>query len=386
MIIDSDITTKLSPLCPLLNLDRDDFYVKRAIHLYTRSTLTSISSSNLSTTSNLENTNTNVNNNLNSPQLENLLKDIDDIASCTKKPLSRVKIWRLVYEMEKDRNTNIAEKALITALNVFDQLSKIEHISDEENTTYSEIKYETILEMVKHKSKETIIKMMEYKNNIISQYKNIIWKQIHQTEQMSLINKLSPYFGDISKLLKTFFEIIIDDVWIMQLNFLRNITPILSVNDLLDQKQIPIVSDYLQYVGKVAIKIYQYHLMLENCNVEKNKKDEQPSSSSSTLTSSILQSIRHGIIGKLLADVDNSVSDNNSRAIKSNSQTFTQQQSGISNSHSLMSGLWDTSTSATSNADSSISPSLAEMRRREDIYRAFGIAALLSTCTSSCPR
>lgn len=354
MISDSDIGPKLAPLCPFLNIERDEFYVKRAIHLYTRSSIQSATEPSFTTQL--------------SPQMESLLKDIDDIASCTKKPLTRVKIWRLVYEMEKDRNSNIALKALETALEVFDQISSINAISESEQQTYNDIKYETILEMVKHKSKEVLLEMQSCKSRIIRHDADSLWKEILCYE--SIILKLTPHLGDIASLLKVFFENILQEVWVLQLHILRNTSNVLAAYDLFDQKLLPIVAEYLRDAGEVARKLYQIHIALDS---NQEKKEDAPSN---ILTSSILQSVRHSMIGKLLADVDMPDSDSHSRVMKSAAQGSNNQSGSLGN------GLWGTIASS----DSVVSPSSAEFRRREDIYRAFGIATLLASCTPTCPR
>lgn len=386
MIADSDIGPKLSPLCPFLNIDRDDFYVKRAVHLYTRSSLQSNLDQSLeSTTPNTTIPTTTPTTTTLSPQMESLLKDIDDIASCTKKPLTRVKIWRLVYEMEKERNSNIALKALETALGVFDQMSAINIISEIDQQSYRDMKYEILLEKVKHQSKEILSNMNIQKLNLIQHDTNIYWKKIFSTDYYSIVNKLTPYLGDITTLLKIFFEIILEEVWVIQLHTLRKTSSILSPYEIINQKLLPVVNEYLKYVGDVAIKLYEIHLTLENCSNEKKEENittATTNTNTNILTSSILQSVRHSLIGKLLADVDVPGSDDTSRVMKSTSQINQIQSSGSGSSHSIATGLWGT----ISSSDSVVSPSSAEMRRREDIYRAFGIASLLATCSTSCPR
>lgn len=414
MIVDSEIGPKLAPLCPFLQIERDEFYVKRAIHLYTRCSLqqsTTVlvdstplvpSSSSSSTTIPLQL----------SPQMESLLKDIHDIASCTKKPLTRVKIWRLVYEMEKDRNSHIALKALQTALEVFHQIRLIPTIteSEQQQQQYHDMKYEIILEIVKHKSKDILHGMQSYKMAMIRSYESTItptttnttppptatgtsatptatsattcnthnlWKHILCYE--SLVMKLTPYLGDINSLLKIFFENLLHEVWVMQCHAIRRTSVILTPYDLLNQKLLPIIIEYIKYAGNVALQLYEIHLALDTNH--ETKKEEIVSSNATTsatsvLTSSTLQSVRHSMIGKLLADVDIPESENHSRVMKSAAQGTNTQISGLVN------GLWGT----ISSSDSIASPSSAELRRREDVYRAFSIATLLASCTPSCPR
>jgi hypothetical protein len=382
MIADADIGPKLSPLCPFLNIERDDFYVKRAIHLYTRSSLqsiaTSASSSFLATSEGtpiLSGSTAPL-----TPQMESLLKEIDDIASCTKKPLTRVKIWRLVYEMEKDRNACVALKALETALQVFDQINSLALVADDAELlqTYKDIKYETLLELVKHRSRELLCAMQQFKADTTTSLLHN--DTILNSDHHSIVNKLTPHLGDISALLKVFFESLLEEVWVRQLKILRKTSSVLAAYDLLDQKLLPVMSEYLKYAGEVAVKLYEIHLTLESCSQE--DATSTTIAPTSSLTSSVLQSIRHGIIGRLLADVDTGTQglEAHSRVMKSASQSSNPQPGGTNNP--LMSGLWGT----ISSTDSVVSPSAAEFRRREDVYRAFGIATLLATCTATCPR
>jgi hypothetical protein len=394
MISDSEIGPKLSPLCPFLNIERDDFYVKRAIHLYTRSSLQS-SSFGLSTGASTEASL--------SPQMEILLKDIHDIASCTKKPLTRVKIWRLVYEMEQDRNSSVALKALETALEVFDQLSIITSnmataADPNDLQTYRDMKYETTLELVKHRSKEILLGMQAHKMDLIKHDSNLTWKAILSSDSHSIVTRLTPYLGDITNLLKIFFETaVLEEVWVIQLNALKKTTSaasasashLLTAYDLLDEPLLPVVTEYLKFIGEVAVQLYEIHSALESFGGggEDGGRDQKEETSTTTpsnpLTSSILQAVRHSQIGKLLADVDvpGSSADSHSRVMKStSSQSSSSQATG--GGASLVGGLWGT----ISSSDSVVSPSSAEVRRREDVYRAFGIAALLATCTPSCPR
>jgi hypothetical protein len=383
MIADADIGPKLSPLCPFLSIERDDFYVKRAIHLYTRSSLQSIASPFLTdqfTPSSpiSEGARSHSSTAPLTPQMESLLKEIDEIASCTKKPLTRVKIWRLVYEMEKDRNASVALKALETALQVFDQISSLGMISDADLVqTYKDIKYETLLEMVKHKSRETLLDMQNFNARLTQSNPSLHWETtILPSDHHSILSKLAPHLGDISALLKVFFESLLEEAWVLQLKILRKTATVLSAYDLLDQKLLPVISEYLKYAGEVAVQLYEIHLTLDSCSQE-----DLTAPPTSALTSSVLQSIRHGIIGRLLADVDTTAqgADSHSRVMKSASQSSSAHVGG---SNPLMSGLWGT----ISSTDSVVSPSSAEFRRREDVYRAFGIATLLATCTSTCPR
>lgn len=388
MIFDSEIGPKLSPLCPFLNIERDDFYVKRAIHLYTRSSLQSATTIASPKASSEPSSGT-----LLSPQMESLLKEIHDIASCTKKPLTRVKIWRLVYEMEQDRNSSVALKALETALEVFDQLSSITSnmaTDPGDLQTYHDMKYETTLELVKHKSKEILLGMQAHKMNLIRHDSNPTWKTILSSDNNSIVARLTPFLGDITGLLKVFFEtVVLEEVWVIQLNALRKTASatscLLTVHDLLDEPLLPVVAEYLKFIGEVAVKLYEIHSTLESFNTlgvgieDGGKEHTSTSTPNNPLTSSILQVVRHSQIGKLLADVDVPGSSADSRVMKSASSQSSQTTGGGT---SLMGGLWGT----ISSSDSVVSPSSAELRRREDVFRAFGIAALLATCTPSCPR
>jgi hypothetical protein len=392
---DSELGPKLSPLCPFLNIDRDDFYVKRAIHLYTRSSLQS--SSGLSSGSSGESVALSSSSSAVSlsPQMESLLAEIHDIASCTKKPLTRVKIWRLVYEMEQDRNSSVALKALETALEVFDQLQDMVQ-GAELGESYRDMKYEVLLELVKHKSKEILQEMQREKERLIRQDSNVIWKRIMNSERHCIVSKLTPYLGDITALLKIFFETVLEEVWVLQLNALRKTTGeavgggttgVLSAYDLLDEPLLPVVTEYLKFIGQVAVKLYDIHSTVEAFNSSeevKESKEKDQGSSANPLTSSLLQSVRHSQIGRLLADVDTPGSSSSSQTSAQTSSTSGSHSSSAVTSASTSAGeLWGSISSAADN--SIISPSSAEVRRREDVYRAFGIAALLATCTASCP-
>ena len=172
---------------------------------------------------------------------------------------------------------------------------------------------------------------------------------------------------DPQQMIRRAFELVMENAWNAQLWSLRSMgETVVSTIDIVHQPITLGIVAYLQKVG-LAISLLSHHL-------ESQLKSALATDASSNLDAkpqpmnvvappmNCLETIRHSCIGKMLADVEPL-----SRTAESSASGF---------SYSSTSAHWDQLDG------SSIKPTPAEMRWREDAYLGFCIAALIG-CTPS---
>ena len=360
MLHHPEFALKLVPLCHLLNIEKDDFYAKHAMNFYAEKLKSFAASAVTSTISSAEKETLS-----NSPTKpadilgkDHPINSVQDIIQNIYSVVRRISIWQWIYEFEiskkDDERASYNEDrdlASISALQfALKEIAEAEvgMLDVKTTATVKELKAEILLELVKHNCLCSLRSLECYHS---TSYKN------------RTVEVVADQVGNVDEFLRAIFDIVIEQAWLLQLRSLRNLHDILCIYSLMSHSLTPAVAQYLQVVQQVVRDIFSFHAQLSG---QKMDIHADSSASSTTPVKSQLEAIRHSYIGNLLSDVEFGQSGNESekRALL------------FQNDASM--GMWGAGESGGDLSD--VNPSHAELRRREDVLRAFGISVLVA-CT-----
>eukprot|EP01036_Dinobryon_divergens_P030754 gene30755-40048_t len=361
MAVSPEIASKLAPLCPLLQLDRDEFYGRRAMTAYAKCTSLTLKTVNKSERGNA---------------FQTLMDAVQGILS----PLRRVDVWKWLYARERGHDDSLALKALDLALqSVTDAASLSMSMSSRdrnivENVHTLQTELSTELRCLRC---EIAVKAVQYIPDSTTEV-----KMSSSSSTLFVPPYLLPLLSDPPALLRKLLETSLEISWNMQLYYLCQIQPdVLCVSEMTRYPLCPRVIGYLQNVAKaaddIASQIDTSSTMSSSMSIQNTATttgaatgtsvDSPPLLSQSAST--LLEGLRSHIIGKLLADTD-----------ITHSSSKTHQQTVNSYSSSGWGGLWG------GGVESVVKITEAETRRREDLYFGFSLAAVICSCVQESVR
>ena len=373
-----DFATKLVPLCSLLGLERDDFYAKRAMNFYSES-LKAFTATTVTTGATLSLSHGSVTaaaGSSSSLGKEHPIHTVHEIIGNMKSLVRRVSVWQWIYEHEMTHNVENSgsgldsDQATIKALQAaLDEIAasgqsaasttEEEEEEEEETATIRRLHAEILLELVKHNCLCSLRTLDEQHTGR------------HQSESSTLA-VLVRHVGKVEDLLRSLFQVAIEQAWLLQLRSLRATQLVLCSHAVMSQGHTPAVKQYLTAVQRVVADVFSFHSQLTHSDpsdtaTPASSTSPSSSSSSSTAGKSQLEATRHSYIGNLLTDVE---------------YGQPQQGAGEGDKGVLLWGGEGLGTGGTGEGGdwSDVTPSAAEQRRREDVLRAFGISVLVA-CT-----
>lgn len=361
MAVSPEIASKLAPLCPLLQLDRDEFYGRRAMTAYAKCTSLTLKTVNKSERGNA---------------FQTLMDAVQGILS----PLRRVDVWKWLYARERGHDDSLALKALDLALqSVTDAASLSMSMSSRdrnivENVHTLQTELSTELRCLRC---EIAVKAVQYIPDSTTEV-----KMSSSSSTPSVPPYLLPLLSDPPALLRKLLETSLEISWNMQLYYLCQIQPdVLCVSEMTRYPLCPRVIGYLQNVAKAADDIASQTDTSSTMSSSMSTQNTATTTGAATGTSvdsppllsqsasTLLEGLRSHIIGKLLADTD-----------ITHSSSKTHQQTVNSYSSSGWGGLWG------GGVESVVKVTEAETRRREDLYFGFSLAAVICSCVQESVR
>lgn len=373
-----EFATKLVPLCTLLDLDRDDFFIKRAKNYYAES-LKSFAASNITSevtpfpsfSSAIFSRHMSSHSTTSALGKEHPIHGVHEIISNVKSLSRRISVWQWIYDYEMAKSESVgvshsshssdlaAVRALQAALEEITTSTSGKSGADEEGIIRP-LQREITLELVKH--------------NCLCSLRTL---EEHHTGRhcKSTIDLLVRHVGNVDDLLRSLFTVTIEQAWLLQLRSLRSTQLVLSCSALLAHKHTPAVVDYLRVVQRVVADVYAFHSQLADSDLEPSV------TSSSSPAKSQLEAIRHSYVGSLLTDVEfgQSGGDSERRDVMLRGESGAGE--GLGTGSRTSGGVWSDVLGGTATGGDmrDIIASGAESRRREDVLRAFGISALVAS-------
>lgn len=336
-----DVAIKLSPLCNALQLSRDEFYARHAMATYVRATALTLKAVNKINYGSAPATILEAGANHPFDQLERAL---DVIVSDSQ----RSDVWRWVFERERGHDDSLALRAL-------------DHALDCATNDSEDVKSDLKIEQVKLFC-ETAVRDLTVPT--LQTDEEDVWTTQSQLSQLPA--HLSPYLSDPPSLLKKVLETSVDIAWNCQLLHLCSSShDTVSVNDVMTHPVCRAVAAYLHKVHLATKKIVSFALPLTA------SATSAPTGGSAQVP--LLESIRHGLLSKLLADSD-------AGTASTSGSTRAAAGAMVHPSSKALGGLWSITVA------SSLQLSSAEIRRREDVFLGFGLAALIKSCEDSSVR
>lgn len=333
--------SQLAPLCTRLHLSRDEFFGRRALANYER---TRCSREKLST----------------HEEKVKFMQDVDDLMITVVDPMQKVDIWKQIFEKEVNRDDVIALLALEEALKEVRQHSSYARGSNAKSDD---------VYMVECESAEAEL-ISEHAKISVKQKLASLTKSTDTMSELLQYSSLLPLLHSFSALTRRMFEGVVETAWNIQLRTLRRFGAVLTAADIAHQPLASSTSNFLTVASVVLQDVTDFCKALspdEDCEVfpviPNKANDTAPQTTSTTL-----ESVRHMLIGKLLADVDplsgieNKVSDS--------SRSHGNQASKAASKK----GLWGREMT------SALKPTDAELRRRDDLFLSFAIAVLINSC------
>lgn len=368
-----EFAMKLVPLCALLGLERDEFYAKRAIAYYTETlrafTATSVTTGHISSAVGTSNVSTAAGSD-STLDKEHPLHSVREIISNMNSVVQRVSVWQRIYKIEmgeegkntskRGQNSDVAAiKALQAAL---DEISgSRDHVQGGDiDATIKSLKSEILLELVKH---NCVCSLRALEEQHIGQYRG------------SSIEHLVKHVGNIEDLLRSVFEVAIEQAWLLQLRSLRTThQSVLCSYEVMSHCHTPAVAKYIEVVKRVANDLFEFHSHLLSTD-ELAPQNSAPSNSS---VKSQLETTRHAYIGNLLTDVEfGQTGGDGDKRVMLRTDAGADIWGDAMGGGATGGGVGDLS---------DINPSSAELRRREDVLRAFGISVLLASTADDSTR
>ena len=327
----AELSSKLTPICAYLNLERDEYYVKRARNLYSASMLGLAGLLPESMGS----------------EYGKVLAVVADVVSYIKSPVEQVRVWTWIFGVEKDRYSEIALRPLEFALSVFDTSIASEFVDDiDKSIAMEELKKSVMQDVIKHKCRSELLLLDKEQQRLLP-------------SAFSLVQRFGDSLGDLNIFLKLLLDYTIETAWVLQLRYMRHTYSVLCSHDLVNTPHLPVVMDFVRRMATTV------HVICKNHSAMGEGSKPLPGG---TAPMSILHTVRHAMIGRLLTDADIQ-KDSGDRVMLSTSDKI-----GFSGPSG-----WGV-------VDSGVSPSLAECRRRQDVFKAFAISVLVASCTDECPR
>ena len=339
-----EVSLRLSPLCSVLRLERDELYAKRAMALYAREE--SESPGNEESSKNNKYSTSKFTSELHGDNgikrsFDALQESVQLIQSATR----RVEVWRWVYEKERRKNETVALRALEMAL---------ECNAAAPRPGPSGVRDELLQEVIKMKC-ETAVRT-------IVRAKDVLEGSNESQTIVSIPTHLQQVIHSPNALLTNIFEYALETAWDFQLAHLLTLYDSLSIYDVMEH---PIGHSARTYLSTVGTALNDISSCISFLPAPICKEESVDPLSSVTKSSNSLDNMRQSLVYKLLSDVDLSSAVNNVSLPTTQSVT-------------LGSTKWKD--------DSGVLPTPAEYRRKEDIHTAFCVAAIICTCTSESAR
>lgn len=343
-----EFSSKLAPLCTFLHLDKDDFFARLSICTYNFISITySVIESKSVSTNPLINT------------VHHIIDNIQD-------PNQRIESWRCIFEKECDVHNDIAYEVLLIMIKEIK-----EYISRTSNREYD-------VSSLENQRSELLHELMRM--NI----RRELNKLISDVTPTSSIQKLYVYLGEPLTLMQHILDFVVEKSWLHQMQYLRSTRNVLCAYDVMVFARSSRMESYLVSVGEVLYNIEELckdFLCSSSEPREINNAQKQPTNH--------LEHLRNTVISKLLSDVDYGVTGGNTVDAENNRNTGNNGAGGSKPGSSLMASmLWKgpSTLDAISSGESVISSTDSECRRREDVYRAFAISTLLTSCHDKAQR
>ena len=412
------ISLKLSSLCPVLNISKDEFLRKR-IKLYYETHRKSGSMADSTGSSPEED-------NIRSVFLTTMQDNIDFI----QQPLLQVQVWRWLYLREQDvpdkdildevmgdevedaeedkktfaynqsKNSLLGQVALEKAFAIIDKLEKDQQKSIKTKTgkynsdTSIEVliltrnlKIDIQLLVVTSKCQYILHEFKRQFNQICGKIAkgketNLLWKNSFESLRSHYLDPLMSQAGNPKELLSILLNSTVIEVgWALQLNYLNAFgesnkyqlpgcdtgnaaavcTHVLSVHDVMNSAICPVAMSFFHYCGVAIVAIQKVLVSYDASKVGKN---------ASFANLSVSDAVRHAIVSKYLSEFHYS------------------NASGSSNSSSSSASTSDTVdlNMYSASGKSHLTPTISECRRSEDIFAGFAISTLILSCASNTTR
>lgn len=334
----TELSSKLTPICAYLKLERDEYYVKRATNLYSKcmSGLMGMSADSITS------------------EYDKVIATVGDVVSYVKNSVEQVKVWKSLYDMEKERYSDVALRCLERAHLVFDTPVSVEGDPD----VIDNLRKSVLEDIVKHKSRAVLQKLDH-------DHQRFVFADGSTHSGRLLADRIEKALGDLNSLVKLLLEYTVEKAWVLQLRYLRNTNSVLCCFDVLTTFHLPIISDFVYRMGEAISEISQHHQMLCQESGASHASGGSPSPST-------LQMVTHAMIGRLLADADIQKEFSDQRVMMSASEK---------GGHIGLGGAGNWGGGAWGSINSGVAPSQAENRRRDDLFKAFAISVLIASCT-----
>lgn len=321
-----DTMNKLGPLCSMLHIDRDEFQTRRIMAWYHKESQV------LRDSIDKEN---------HGSVCHSFLTRIRQEVSLIPTIRTRIDLWKWIFEKERSRDHVFAQSAIEEAI---DLVNRIDYRHNNSSTDEMEVEMEDIhnlqsnlvLELVKLQCERSV---EESSTLIQSKFSSNSMLQLCTIDSSFFDN----YLSNLEDMIKNMLDILVIDAWNLQVqDSLDHLFPYSnSVFAIIMRHQLlPSVLSYLQIAGNLITNIVQHcNLLIHNESRVFNLED-----------------IRGSLISRLLVDVDqgNDVNKENQRSSLRNRSDFL--------------------------GSSILVPSIAEIRRKEDLYMAFSCVALIVAC------
>lgn len=406
MAADPDAATKLSPLCTILHIDKDEFYSRAIMSSYTHAYEASGSKSFVT-----ENYNSSVTIGVDQKVVEasklalNSVRDsIGLIAGCFR----QIELWRWVFEKELHTNPSIAVVALNEAVALLEVRSQELKISTAEDKDDELLEVNCILsELQLERVKISCRLCLQYLETKFSTTDSHLFDA---KKTLSLISHPTA-------MLQKIFEDAVECCWSLQLKSVRMYASVYTVRDLISQPLAPSVATLIDSVGDKVVEICDickvltdntirpYLISVDSENVFTAKKPSTLNTDTDTTSGKDMKKskvndqvnaateldlecdIRSTIVTKLLADIDPLVESSSGPGSKSatasgmqhNASVMTSFETATSIKNKKVNGAFSASLWGRSD-DSTLSLTESELRRRDDLYLAFSLAVVVGSC------
>ena len=342
---------KLAPLCVPLHLDKSDFNFRKIIALYARMTnkltqtgLDAVGV--LPSASHVEGKRT------------AMRAAADALEASLVSPVQQMELWQWVYEREtKESDDENALVALTSALAVardnpglLVSQSKIKSIAAAQSTE-SVSSDQTLLA---HFSRE--MRMVKCRCTVRSFARHMV--ACPRAADMLQVSIAQP-----SQLVRNMLDVMATVGWDIFVRGCGSVGAPITALTLAQHPPNQAFVDFVQQAGAEVAEIAR-HCGLDQLAVP---GEGSPTAAAGAPQTTQLDLMRHNLIGKMLSDVDSAGAEKDNNTVSAAAA-------------STGKGLWGGSSEATYN------PSVAERRRREDIYLSLSIANLVLSCSSSSQR
>ena len=292
------------------------------------------------------------------------LKDFKDDLQSIRKSIIRIDVWRWLFERERTRgNIYVAEYILQEALRDTADFTAATSLDNGNNLTG--LRGELTLELVRLQCRNSLYKLDSASSlhGISEKFSRTLIKSLslthrHNTERAQ--NLLLKYLTEIG--------------WVMFRGTVE--FDVLCIWDLLLSHKTPALASFLYQVSSVIKEISSYCIVLDTYIDQVTPSKISPSVHQTV--SNALETIRHQLISKFLAD---GIAAFKSVESQSDLQNVTPEQEQLGsrvNAKRTIGGMW---MGVLGVGESLVAPTEASQRRRSDLFSAFAITLLVQSCS-----